>query len=58
MSVGAVGTIYDYIFNSWKFKETADRGFVRATPIELNIEGDSHMSNAISEELKKGVYFK
>ena len=58
MSVGAVGTISDYIFNSWNFKETADRGFIRATPIELEIEGDSHISNTISEELKKGVYFK
>lgn len=58
MSVGAIGIISDYIYNSWNYGEITDRGFIRAVPIELNIEGDSDVSNAISEELKKGVYFK
>ena len=55
MTVGAIGKIADYIYNSYE----DDLGFTRGTFLQLSgISDDSHMANAIAEELKMGVYFK
>ena len=58
MTAGFIDTISHYINNSWSYDGINDRGFIRAIPIEISVVGDSHVSNAISEELQKGVYFK
>ena len=55
MTVGAIGKIADYLYNSYY----DDLGFTRGTFLQLSgISDDSHMANAIAEELKTGVYFK
>lgn len=55
MTVGAIGKIADYLYNSYE----DDLGFTRGTFLQLSgISDDSHMANAIAEELKTGVYFK
>lgn len=56
MTLGCIGILVEYI-NSWSYEDIEGRGFVRATPIELSIEDDSHLAQAIAMELKKGVYF-
>ena len=58
MTVELIDNIGPYITNEWTYKEQIDRGFIRATIIKIDIEDDTHMANAISEELQKGVYFK
>lgn len=54
MTVGIYDTIRPYTYNSYH----NDRGFIRAKPIKIEAIGDTHLINAISEELQKGVYFK
>lgn len=58
MTAELVGNIINYIYNQWSYDEVTDRGFIRATIIKIDIEDDTHLANAISEELQKGVYFK
>ena len=59
MSVGVIGLISDYIYNSWSYEDITDKGYIKAQIIRLeNIADDTHLLNAISEELYKGVYFK
>ena len=58
MTINTIGKIIDYTLADWSYNEIHDRGFVRASVIHINIEDDTHMANAISEELQKGVYFK
>ena len=58
MTAELVGNIINYIYNQWSYDEVIDRGFIRATIIKIDIEDDTHLANAISEELQKGVYFK
>lgn len=56
MTVGVVGIIQQYAA-LWSYKDINGRGFIRATPIELNIADDNHIAQAIALELQKGVYF-
>lgn len=59
MSVGVIGLISDYIYNSWSYEDITDKGYIKAQIIRLeHIADDTHLLNAISEELYKGVYFK
>lgn len=58
MTINAIGKIVDYTLADWSYNEIHDRGFVRASVIQIDIEDDTHLANAISEELQKGVYFK
>lgn len=58
MTINAIGKIIDYTLADWSYNEIHDRGFVRASVIQIDIEDDTHLANAISEELQKGVYFK
>ena len=56
MTLGIIGQLGIYAA-TWSYGDIRGRGFVRATPIELNIDDDSHMAQAIAMELQKGVYF-
>nr|DAK75616.1 MAG TPA: hypothetical protein [Caudoviricetes sp.] len=59
MSVGVIGKISDYIYNSWSYEDITDKGYIKAQIIRLeNIADDTHLLNAIAEEIYKGVYFK
>lgn len=59
MSVGIIGKISDYIYNSWNYEDITDKGYIKAQVIRLeNIADDTHLLNAIAEEIYKGVYFK
>ena len=56
MTVMTIGTMNDYINNTWNYKDVADKGYIKGKLIRLNTEEDFHIVNAISEELYKGVY--
>lgn len=58
MTCNSLGQIANYITNSWSYNNIKDRGYIEADIIYIDIEDDTHLANAISEELQKGVYFK
>ena len=59
MTIGVYGNLSDYINNSWSYDGIEDRGFVKANLIKIDgIEDDTHIINAINNELNKGVYTK
>jgi outer membrane lipoprotein SlyB len=59
MSVGAIGTIRNYIGNSWSYNNIESKGYIKGKLIRLeNTTEDYHIVNAISGELYKGVYIK
>lgn len=59
MSVGIIGKISDYIYNSWSYEDITDKGYIKAQVIRLEtVTDDTHLLNAIAEEIYKGVYFK
>lgn len=59
MQLGVVGHIEDYIENSWSYEGITDEGFIRGDIIHIDtLADDTHMANAIADEINKGVYFK
>lgn len=59
MTVGVIGKISDYVDNSWSYGDITDKGYIKGQVIRLEgIAGDTHMLNAIADELNKGVYTK
>ena len=58
MTCNSLGQIVNYINNSWSYNNIKDRGYIEADIIYIDVKDDTHMANAISEELQKGVYFK
>ena len=59
MTVGVIGKISDYINNSWSYGDITDKGYIKGQVIRLEgIADDTHMLNAIANELNKGVYTK
>lgn len=58
MTVGVIGQVQDYAFNTWSYKDIVSRNFVKCRLIRLeDIKDDTHLIDAISNELNKGVYF-
>ena len=58
MTVGVIGKVQYYAFNTWSYKDTVSRNFVKCRLITLeDITDDTHLIDAISNELNKGVYF-
>lgn len=59
MTVGVIGRISDYLDNSWSYGDITDKGYIKGQVIRLDgIADDTHMLNAIADELNKGVYTK
>lgn len=59
MTVGVIGQIQDYAFNTWSYKDIVSRNFVKCRLIRLeDVKDDAHTLDAISNELNKGVYFE
>ena len=59
MTVGVVGKIKDYLNNSWSYNGITDKGYIKGKLIRIEgVEDDTHVVNAIADELNKGVYTK
>lgn len=59
MTVGVIGQIQNYAFNTWSYKDIVSRNFVKCRLIRLeDVKDDAHTLDAISNELNKGVYFE
>ena len=59
MTVGAIGTINDYINNTWTYGNITDKGYIKGQLIRVEgLDNDTHVLNAIANELNKGVYTK
>lgn len=59
MTIGVIGKVLDYAFNTWSYKDIVSRNFVKCRLIRLeNVKDDAHTLDAISNELNKGVYFE
>lgn len=59
MTVNAIGTIEDYINNSWSYGDITDKGYIRGSFILLDdISDDYHTATEINNEMQKGVYTK
>lgn len=59
MSINVIGKLENYIYNNWSYNGIEDKGFVKAKLLRINgVKDDTHIVNAIAEELNKGVYTK
>lgn len=59
MTVGIIGTISEYINNSWSYNGIHDKGYLKGYFIQIpKLSNDYHLVSTISEEFKKGVYTK
>lgn len=65
MSVGVIGTIREYLDNSWQYwdNETqsyiTDKGYIKGQLIRIDDMGeDFHILNSLAGEFNKGVYTK
>ena len=67
MSVGAIGTIGNYIGNTWSYNNIESKGYIKGQLIRMEFPAehksnlhaeDYRIVNAISGELYKGVYIK
>ena len=59
MTVMIIGTVQDYLGNSWEYKNVTDKGYIKGQLIKFNDDGeDFHVVNEIAAELNKGVYIK
>lgn len=59
MTIGAISTPLEFIYNTWEYEGIADRGFISAELIEIEgIEGDDNIISEIAKELRLGVYTK
>lgn len=59
MTVGAIGTLNEYINNEWEYDGIKDRGYFKARIIDVSdLNCDFHMAASVAEELMKGIYTK
>jgi len=59
MTVGAIGTINDYINNNWSYNGINDKGFIQGQFLQINtINEDSHLLQIINQEMARGRYTK
>lgn len=58
MNVGVIGTLKEYISNSWSYKDIQARKYIRGTFTQIKgINDDFHLLNTINQELSRGIYF-
>lgn len=59
MTIGVIGNVGDYAFNTWSYKHITSRNFIKCRLIRLeDVADDYHLVDAIANELNKGVYFE
>lgn len=59
MTVMRIGTMSEFIDNSWSYNEIESKGYIKGKLIRLEtVNDDYHIVNALSGELDKGVYIK
>lgn len=60
MTVMAIGTMSEFINNSWSYNDVESKGYVKGQLIRLEPSSDEdfHLVNSISGELYKGVYIQ
>ena len=57
MTVMRIGTIDEFIDNTWSYQDITSKGYIKGKLIRLEtIEDDYHIINALSGELDKGVF--
>lgn len=60
MTLGVIGTLSEYTI-PWGYSDdqfkVVGRGYIKAQLIYIDIGDDSHLTQAIADELRKGVYF-
>lgn len=61
MSVGVIGTINDYIENSWSYtinnKTIESKGYIKGQIIRIeNLDDEYHLLNSIAKEINMGVF--
>lgn len=58
MNVGVIGTLQEYISNSWSYKDIQARKYIRGIFTQIKgINDDFHLLNTINQELSRGIYF-
>lgn len=58
MSVGAIGTIGNYIGNTWSYNNIESKGYIKGRIIRIeNLEDEFHLLKELANEIYKGVYF-
>lgn len=58
MSVGAIGTIKEYLSNNWSYNNIESKGYIKGEIIRIeNLDDEFHLLKSISDEIYKGVYF-
>lgn len=59
MTVMRIGTINEFIGNTWSYKGITSKGYIKGKLIRLEtINDDYHIVNALSGELNKGVFIE
>lgn len=59
MSVGVIGTMAEYLGNSWSYEDIEDRGYIKGKLINAEaLDSDYHFAAVLANELNKGVYTK
>lgn len=57
MSVGVIGTLQEFISNSWSYKGIYARKYFKGRLLKTSIHDDDyHIVNAINQELQGGIY--
>ena len=58
MNVGVIGTLQEYISNSWSYQGIYARKYIRGVFTQIKgIDDDFHLLSTINQELSRGIYF-
>ena len=58
MNVGVIGTLKEFLANSWSYKDIQARKYIRGVFTQIKgINDDFHLLNTINQELSRGIYF-
>lgn len=58
MNVGIIGTLKEFLSNSWSYKDIQARKYIRGVFTQIKgINDDFHLLNTINQELSRGIYF-
>lgn len=58
MSVGVIGTLGNYIGNTWSYNNIESKGYIKGRIIRIeNLEDEFHLLKELANEIYKGVYF-